>query len=67
MAGLVWTLDHMVLTKLWPDVPALLHLAALAAAGGIFYTAMLWFGARATFMEVVNLLVKRKPPEPVMP
>lgn len=67
MAGLVWTLDQMVLTALWPDVPALLHLAALAAAGGIVYTAMLWFGARATFMEVVNLLVKRKPPEPIMP
>ena len=57
----------MVLTALWPDVPALLHLAALAATGGIVYTAMLWFGARATFMEVVNLLVKRKPPEPAMP
>ena len=67
MAGLVWIFDQMVLTTLWPDVPALLHLAALVAAGGLFYTAMLWFGARATFMEVVNLLVKRKPPEPAMP
>lgn len=67
MAGLVWTLDQMFLTVLWRDVPALLHLAALAATGGIVYTAMLWFGARATFMEVVNLLVKRKPPEPAMP
>ena len=67
MAALVWAVDHMVLKALWPDVPALIHLAVLAVAGGLAYAAMLWFGARATFMEVVNLLVKRKPPEPVTP
>jgi len=67
MAALVWAVDTMFLVPIWPDVPAFFHLAVLAATGGLAYTAMLWFGARATFMEVVNLLVKRKPPEPVTP
>jgi O-antigen/teichoic acid export membrane protein len=67
MAALVWAVDHFVLTSIWPDIPAFLHLAALAIVGGVAYVAMMWFGARQTFMEVVNLLVKRKPPEPVMP
>ena len=65
MAALVWGTDHLLLTQLWPDIPALLHLVALVAVGGLAYTALLWFGARQTFMEVVNLLVRRKPPEPV--
>lgn len=67
MAVLVWLADHLILIHIWPQIPALLHLILLAGTGGLTYAAMLWFGARATFMEVVNLLVKRKPPEPVMP
>jgi O-antigen/teichoic acid export membrane protein len=67
MAAFVWVTDHALLVRLWPDVPALIHLAALVAVGGIVYTAMLWFGARQTFMEVVNLVVRRKPPTPVTP
>jgi O-antigen/teichoic acid export membrane protein len=62
MAALVWSIDHLMLMHLWPDMPPLLHLALLAASGGCFYVAMMWLGARATFMEVVNLVVRRKPP-----
>jgi hypothetical protein len=47
----------------WQDMPAPLHLAALTLAGGISYVALLWYGSRATAMEVVNLLFRRKPPE----
>jgi O-antigen/teichoic acid export membrane protein len=67
MAALVWTADRALLTALWPDVPAPVHLATLVAVGGVAYTAMLWFGARQTFMEVVNLVIKRKLPAPVTP
>ena len=42
----------------------LLHLALLVASGGLAYVAMMWLGAHATFMEVVNLVVRRKPPAP---
>jgi len=62
MAALVWSIDHLMLKHMWPDMPPLLHLAVLAASGGCFYVAMMWLGARATFMEVVNLVVRRKPP-----
>ncbi len=62
MAALVWSIDHLMLMHMWPDMPPLLHLALLAASGGCFYVAMMWLGARATFMEVVNLVVRRKPP-----
>lgn len=65
MAALVWAADQILLTQLWSDIPAPLHLVALVTVGGLAYTALLWFGARQTFMEVVNLLVRRKPPEPV--
>jgi O-antigen/teichoic acid export membrane protein len=67
MAALVWAADQALLAMLWPDVPALIHLAVLVAVGGFAYTAMLWFGARQTFMEVVNLVVRRKPPTLVTP
>lgn len=62
MAALVWGADQML-----PQMPTLLRLISLVAVGGLAYTAMLWVGARETFMEVVNLVVRRKPPEPVMP
>lgn len=62
MAALVWSIDHLMLMHMWPDMPPLLHLALLGASGGCFYVAMMWLGARATFMEVVNLVVRRKPP-----
>lgn len=62
MAAIVWGFDHLVILALWPKVPALIHLALLATVGAAAYVAMMWFGARATFMEVVDLLIRRKPP-----
>ncbi|MFN3620547.1 lipopolysaccharide biosynthesis protein [Sphingorhabdus sp.] len=68
MAALVWTLDHGLLAKLWPDVPAILQLAILTAAGAATYFGILWVGARETIWEVKNLVMRRKPPtaEPVV-
>ncbi|MEP7350650.1 MAG: lipopolysaccharide biosynthesis protein [Sphingorhabdus sp.] len=60
MGAVVWLVDRMLM-----PLPALPHLAILVATGGLAYTGLLWFGARQTFMEVVNLVIKRKPPEPV--
>jgi O-antigen/teichoic acid export membrane protein len=67
MSAMVWATDRMLLTALWPQMPAPVHLAALTAVGGLAFASMMWFGARQTFMEVVNLVVRRKPPEPVTP
>jgi O-antigen/teichoic acid export membrane protein len=63
MAAVTWAADHIVMAYVWQDMPAPLHLAALTLAGGISYVALLWYGSRATAMEVVNLLFRRKPPE----
>lgn len=63
MAALVWGVDQLLFTRTPTDVPAFVRLLALTAIGGAAYAAMLWFGARQTFMEVVNLVIKRKPPE----
>jgi O-antigen/teichoic acid export membrane protein len=62
MAALVWGADQAL-----PELPTLLRLLLLVAVGGLSYAAMLWVGARETFMEVVNLVVRRKPPEPATP
>jgi O-antigen/teichoic acid export membrane protein len=67
MAATVWATDKALLAAFWPQVPALIHLAILGAVGGLSYVAMMWFGARQTFMEVINLLVRRKPLAPVTP
>jgi Polysaccharide biosynthesis C-terminal domain len=67
MAATVWATDKALLAAVWPQVPALIHLAVLVAVGGLSYVAMMWFGARQTFMEVINLLVRRKTPAPVTP
>lgn len=64
MAALVWSIDRMSIIQLWPNMPPLLHLALLVASGGCFYVGIMWLGARATFMEAVNLIVRRKPPAP---
>lgn len=64
MAALVWSIDHMLIMHNWPNMQPLLHLALLVASGGLAYVAMMWLGARATFMEVVNLVVRRKPTAP---
>jgi len=64
MAVATWAADHLVMTYVWRDMAAPLHLLALTLAGGISYVALLWYGARPTAMEVINLLIRRKPPTP---
>jgi O-antigen/teichoic acid export membrane protein len=78
MTGIVWAFDHWLLLPVWPAIaqsiqnalptwhalPPALHLATLALVGGATYTALLWFAVRDLFVEVVNLVVKRKAPAP---
>lgn len=63
MSVAVWTVDHLVMAYIWRDIPAPLHLAALTISGALTYGALLYFGARATFDEVIGLVVRRKPAE----
>ena len=67
MAVFVWAAGQVLTSSIWPGVPAVIHLAALVAIGGMAYATILWLGARQTFMEVINLVVRRKPPVPVTP
>lgn len=67
MATVVWLADRAMIHFIWHDAPALLHLLVLTAAGGLTYVALLYFGARTTFDEVLNLVLRRKAPEPVTP
>jgi O-antigen/teichoic acid export membrane protein len=74
MAGIVWAFERWLLLPVWPSVsqsinnalptwhamPSILHLAALGIVGGLTYAGLLWFAVRDTFLEVVNLVVKRK-------
>jgi O-antigen/teichoic acid export membrane protein len=60
MATAVWIADHMVMAYIWRDIPAMLHLVALTATGGLVYVALLRFGARATYNEVLALVLRRK-------
>jgi O-antigen/teichoic acid export membrane protein len=60
MAAAVWGADHLVMTYIWREIPAMLHLAALTLAGGLVYAALLRFGAPATFDEVLALVLRRQ-------
>lgn len=62
MTSAVWTVDHLVMAYIWQDIPAPLHLAALTISGALTYGALLYFGARNTFNEVVGLVIRRKAP-----
>jgi O-antigen/teichoic acid export membrane protein len=64
MAALVWAVDRTLLLKLWPDIPAILHLAILTMAGAAAYSAILWVGARKTVPEVIDLVIRRRSPVP---
>ncbi len=64
MAIIVHLCDIWLLLPLWPEIGSAPRLAILVAIGGISYVAMLWFTARETFREVLDLLIRRKPPEP---
>lgn len=67
MASAVWLADRYLVIWIWHEMPAPLHLALLTIVGAAMYCGLLWFGARQTFMEVINLVVRRKPPETVTP
>jgi O-antigen/teichoic acid export membrane protein len=60
MSVAVWTIDHLVMAYVWRDIPAPLHLVVLTVGGALTYGALLYFGARATFDEVMALLLRRK-------
>jgi O-antigen/teichoic acid export membrane protein len=67
MASAVWLADRYLVLWIWHDMPALLHLILLTVVGAAIYGGLLYFGARQTFDEVVNLVIRRKPPEAVTP
>jgi O-antigen/teichoic acid export membrane protein len=67
MGAFVWAADHYLVLWIWHDMPAMLHLILLTSVGVAVYAGLLWFGARQTAMEVINLVIRRKPPEPVTP
>jgi len=60
MSAAVWIVDHLVMAYIWRDIPAPLHLAALTVSGALTYGALLYFGARSTFEEVLGLVTGRK-------
>ena len=63
MAVIVHFADVLIIAEATAAYHSAIRLLLLVTLGGGVYVAMLWFTARATFMEVVNLLVKRKAPE----
>jgi O-antigen/teichoic acid export membrane protein len=65
MGAMLWLIDHYILHALIPGMSAPLHLLVLTVIGAVSYVGMLWYGAQETFIEVVNLLIRRKPPEGV--
>jgi O-antigen/teichoic acid export membrane protein len=62
MGVAVGGVDHFLLPHFWPTITALIHLPLLAITGAAVYVVLLRFGARATFDEVVALVVHRKAP-----
>ncbi len=64
MASLVWLVDRMLVIPYLPDLSPFLHLAVLGVLGAATYVGMLWFGAKDTFLEVMDLVIKRKVVDP---
>ena len=58
MAAVVYLADQFL-----PEMIVYARLAILVAIGGIAYLGLLWVLARPTLMEVIQLLLRRKPPE----
>lgn len=59
MAIIVYLADQML-----PEMIVYAKLAILVAIGGFSYLALLYILAKPTLMEVIKLIVRRKPPEP---
>ncbi|HEX4874740.1 MAG TPA: oligosaccharide flippase family protein, partial [Sphingorhabdus sp.] len=62
MAVSVWALDRYVVGEAMAGLGPLLHLVLLASVGAVVYGGLLWFGSRRTAQEVIDLVVRRKPP-----
>jgi O-antigen/teichoic acid export membrane protein len=60
MAAIVYIVDQML-----PEMIVYARLALLVATGGIAYAGLLYILAKPTLLEVIRLIVRRKPPEPV--
>jgi hypothetical protein len=61
MAAIVYLADQML-----PGMIVYARLALLVAIGGLAYIALLYILAKPTLIEVIQLIVRRKPPEPVL-
>lgn len=59
MAAVVYGVDQLL-----PDMIVYARLVLLVATGGLAYVGLLYILARPTLIEVIRLLVRRKPPEP---
>ncbi len=62
MGAIVGAVDQIAVPMLWPTVPPLVHLIMLGLSGAATYVALLRFGARKTFDEVIALVIHRKSP-----
>ncbi len=60
MAAVVYLADQLL-----PEMIVYARLAILVAIGGAAYIGLLWILARPTLVEVIQLLMRRKPPEPI--
>ncbi len=59
MALIVYLADQFL-----PEMIFYAKLAILVAIGGTAYTGLLWLLAKPTLIEVIQLIIRRKPPEP---
>jgi len=59
MAAIVYMVDQSL-----PEMIVYARLALLVATGGAAYVGLLYVLARPTLMEMIRLIVRRKPPEP---
>ncbi|GAB5489696.1 MAG: lipopolysaccharide biosynthesis protein [Parasphingorhabdus sp.] len=59
MAACVYMIDQLL-----PDINIYLRLTLLVTSGGTAYVGLLYILAKPTLMEVLQLIVRRKPPEP---
>ncbi|WP_417622598.1 lipopolysaccharide biosynthesis protein [Parasphingorhabdus sp.] len=59
MAAIVYLADHLL-----PEMVVYTRLAILVVTGGLAYVGLLYILAKPTLLEVVGLIVRRKPPEP---
>ena len=59
MAAIVYLADQML-----PEMIVYARLAVLIATGGLAYVGLLYILAKPTLIEVIELIVRRKPPEP---